>query len=55
MKKILTDEGIPYHPAYGYAKPEQIAELSKMGMGPERDRLTAKISEQNECKGKIYK
>lgn len=55
MKKILTDERIPYHPAYGYATPEQINELSNMGMGPKRDQLLKKISEQNDNRGKVYK
>lgn len=55
MKKILTDSKIPYHPAYGYATREQIAELQSMGMGPNRDRLMAQISQQNDNRGKVYK
>lgn len=55
MKKILTDERIPYHPAYGYAKPEQIAELQRIGLGPERDRLLKQIADQTAAQGKVYK
>lgn len=55
MKKILTDERIPKHPAYGYATQEQIAELSRMGLGPDRDRLMDKIRQQNDNCGKVYK
>ena len=54
MKKILTDKRIPYHPAYGYATPEQIAQLSNMGLCPERDLLLKKIAQQNEAQGKVY-
>lgn len=31
---------IPYHPAYGYATPEQIQKLKELGRGPDYDLLS---------------
>jgi len=42
---------IPFHPAYGYATPEQIAELESMGLCPQRDYLLQKIERQTKRKG----
>ena len=50
---IKDDKKIPYHPAYGYATPEQIEKLNSMGMGPDRDHLLKQIAFQQANKGKI--
>lgn len=42
---------IPFHPAYGYATPEQIEKLESLGMCPERDYLWKQIELQNKKKG----
>lgn len=44
---------IPYHPAYGYATPEQIEKLKTLGKGPDYDHLWKVIAEQTKKKGKM--
>ncbi len=53
MTKLGQTKKLPYHPSYGYATPEQIEELQKLGMGPDRDYLLAKIAKQNKNNSKI--
>jgi len=55
MKRILTSEKIPYHPAYGYATPEQVEKLQRIGLGPDRDQLLKKIEQQTADRGRVYK
>lgn len=49
----MSKERIPYHPAYGYATPEQIKKLQELKHGPEYDFLWKQIAEQIKKKGKI--
>lgn len=55
MKRILTSERIPHHPAYGYATPEQIERLKTIGLGPDRDQILKKIAQQTQDRGRVYK
>lgn len=48
-----TPPRIPYHPAYGYATPEQVEELKRLGRGPDYDQLWKKIEYQTKKKGII--
>lgn len=53
MKAAMKEKRLPYHPSYGYATPEQIERLQKIGLGEEYNRIMAQIRKQNEAKGKV--
>lgn len=54
MKALMSGEKrIQKHPSYGYATPEQIEKLNKLGICPEREQILSQITKQNEKKGKI--
>lgn len=48
----MTQPPIPYHPAYGYATPEQIQKLQELKHGPDYDLLWKKIEQQTKRRGK---
>lgn len=44
---------LKYHPSYGYATEEQIAELKNCGVGPRMEQILKEISKQTFAKGKM--
>jgi transposase-like protein len=52
IEKMATEKRLQKHPSYGYASPEQIEQLSNLGIGPERERILKQIEEQNKNGGK---
>jgi hypothetical protein len=55
MKRVPTGEIIPYHPAYGHARPEQIKLLRTLGAGPDFDQIPKDIVQQTNDKGIVTK
>lgn len=41
------------HPSYGWATPEQIKDLERLGLGPTRDKILKDIEKQNKMRGKV--
>lgn len=54
MKKLGGgQQRLQRHPSYGYATPEQIEQLQKLGLGPTRDHILRQIEKQNQNQGKV--
>ncbi|WP_135436101.1 hypothetical protein [Hymenobacter fodinae] len=52
MSQLVEEKKLVKHPSYGYATPDQIKELSEIGMGPRRDYLLKQIEKQTKLAGK---
>lgn len=50
---MKSEKRLKFHPAYGYATPEQFKRLVELSISPERDELLKVLDEQNRNEGKF--
>ena len=52
MSQLKNSPRLQKHPSYGWAYPEQIEELNRIGIGPRRDQILKDIAAQTKRRGK---